>query len=51
MIEPNLMVLAQKYSCEKMICRKCFARLHKNANICRKCKNTDLRIKKKLKKN
>lgn len=27
MIEPSLKVLASKYNCEKMICRKCYARL------------------------
>merc|ERR1712121_163782 len=26
-IEPSLRMLAQKYNCEKMICRKCYARL------------------------
>merc|ERR1712062_268898 len=27
-IEPSLRLLAQKYNCDKMICRKCYARLH-----------------------
>nr|XP_015862274.2 ubiquitin-60S ribosomal protein L40-like [Peromyscus maniculatus bairdii] len=27
-IEPSLRQLAQKYNCGKMICRKCYARLH-----------------------
>ena len=27
-IEPSLRILAQKYNCDKMICRKCYARLH-----------------------
>ena len=49
MIEPNMKVLAQNYCCEKMICRRCFARLDKRAKICRKCKSTDLRQKKKIK--
>ena len=49
MIEPNLRVLAQKYNCQKLICRRCYARLNIRANICRKCKNTDLREKKKIK--
>merc|ERR1712115_731049 len=35
-IEPSLMVLAQKYNCDKMICRKCYARLHPRATNCRK---------------
>ena len=48
MIEPNSKVLAQKYTCNKMICRKCYARLNKRATICRKCHSKDLRIKKKL---
>uniref|UniRef100_A0A7M5WJY6 Ubiquitin-ribosomal protein eL40 fusion protein n=2 Tax=Clytia hemisphaerica TaxID=252671 RepID=A0A7M5WJY6_9CNID len=51
-IEPSLRLLAQKYNCEKMICRKCYARLHPRAKNCRKkkcghCNN--LRPKKKLK--
>ena len=25
-IEPSLRLLAQKYNCDKMICRKCYAR-------------------------
>ncbi|KAM9736998.1 ubiquitin-ribosomal protein eL40 fusion protein-like [Dama dama] len=36
-IEPSLRQLAQKYSCDKMICRKCYARLHLCAvNCCKK---------------
>jgi len=27
MIEPNLKNLAQKFRCDKMICRSCYARL------------------------
>jgi hypothetical protein len=27
-IEPSLKVLASKYNCEKMICRKCYVRRH-----------------------
>ncbi|XP_003748608.1 ubiquitin-60S ribosomal protein L40 [Galendromus occidentalis] len=51
-IEPSLLILASKYNCEKMICRKCYARLHPKAHNCRKrkcghCNN--LRPKKKLK--
>ena len=30
-IEPSLRILAQKYNCDKMICRKCYARLHPRA--------------------
>ena len=48
MIEPNLKKLAEKYNCDKMICRRCYARLEKRANNCRKCKSSDLRIKKKI---
>ena len=51
-IEPSLALLARKYNCDKMICRKCGARLHARAINCRKktCgHSTDLRPKKKLK--
>ncbi|CEL98446.1 unnamed protein product [Vitrella brassicaformis CCMP3155] len=51
-IEPSLAVLARKYNCEKMICRKCYARLPPRAVNCRKkkCGHTNqLRPKKKLK--
>ena len=48
MIEPNSKVLAQKYLCNRMICRRCYARLDKRATNCRKCGSTNLRIKKKL---
>ncbi|CAG9531320.1 60S ribosomal protein L40 [Acanthocheilonema viteae] len=51
-IEPSLRQLAQKYNCEKQICRKCYARLPPRATNCRKKKcghSNDLRIKKKLK--
>ncbi|GLH15502.1 Ubiquitin-60S ribosomal protein L40, partial [Gryllus bimaculatus] len=51
-IEPTLRSLAQKFNCEKMICRKCYARLHPRATNCRKkkCGHTNhLRPKKKLK--
>ncbi len=49
MIDPNLKSLAQKYLCNKLICRKCYARLDKTAINCRKCGSKNLRIKKKLK--
>jgi ribosomal protein L40E len=48
MLDPNLKSLAQKYLCNKMVCRKCYARLNQNAKNCRKCSSKDLRIKKKL---
>nr|AAG31480.1 ubiquitin-like protein [Wuchereria bancrofti] len=51
-IEPSLRQLAQKYNCEKKICRKCYARLPPRATNCRKKKcghSNDLRIKKKPK--
>ena len=51
-IEPSLRVLAQKYNCDKMICRKCYARLHPRATNCRKKKcghTSSIRPKKKLK--
>ncbi|KAJ2961272.1 hypothetical protein NQZ79_g3529 [Umbelopsis isabellina] len=50
-IEPSLKALASKYNCEKMICRKCYARLPPRATNCRKkkCGHTNqLRIKKKV---
>ena len=52
MIEPNLKLLAQKHKCDKVICRKCYARLPMRATNCRKkkCGRTkQLRLKKKLK--
>ena len=49
MIEPTMKALAQKYLCDKMICRRCYARLDKRAKNCRKCKSSDLIIKKKIK--
>jgi len=51
-IEPTLRMLAQKYNCDKVICRKCYARLHPRAVNCRKRKcghTSNLRPKKKLK--
>ena len=50
-IDPSLMELAKKKNCEKLICRRCYARLPIRAVQCRKkkCgKSKDLRIKKKL---
>ncbi|KAG2686636.1 hypothetical protein I3760_09G015600, partial [Carya illinoinensis] len=37
-IEPSLMELARKYNQEKIICRKCYARLHPRAVNCWKKK-------------
>jgi ribosomal protein L40E len=51
-IEPNLANLARKYKCDRMICRKCYARLPMRATNCRKRKcghNPDIRPKKKMK--
>ena len=51
-IDPNLIKLARKNNCEKMVCRKCYARLHLRAKNCRKRKcghSNHLRVKKKLK--
>jgi len=51
-IEPTLMALARKSNCDKMVCRKCYARLHIRAKNCRKksCGHTSqIRPKKKLK--
>jgi large subunit ribosomal protein L40e len=51
-IDPNLIKLARKNNCEKMVCRKCYARLHLRAKNCRKRKcghSNHLRLKKKLK--
>ncbi|RKF76873.1 Ubiquitin-60S ribosomal protein L40 [Golovinomyces cichoracearum] len=51
-IEPSLKALASKYNCEKMICRKCYARLPPRAVNCRKKKcghTSQLRPKKKIK--
>lgn len=53
-IEPSLLQLAKKYNCDKMICRKCYARLHAKATNCRKRKcghSNQLRPKKKSKYN
>ena len=50
--DPTLCALAKAKNCDKMICRKCYARLPLRATNCRKkkCGHTnDLRIKKKTK--
>ena len=50
--DPSLAALAKVTNCEKMVCRKCYARLPPRAKNCRKkkCGHTNqLRIKKKLK--
>jgi ubiquitin-large subunit ribosomal protein L40e len=51
-IEPSLQILARKYNQDKLVCRKCYARMHPRATNCRKksCgRTTQLRPKKKLK--
>lgn len=50
--DPSLMSIAKTVNCEKMVCRKCYARLPKRATNCRKkkCGHTNqLRPKKILK--
>ena len=50
--DPTLAQLAKSAKCDKMICRKCYARLPPRAKNCRKksCGHTSqLRPKKKLK--
>ena len=34
--DPSLAALAKSYNCDKMICRKCYARLPPRAKNCRK---------------
>mgnify|MGYP001208464896 CR=1 FL=1 len=50
--DPTLASLAKTFNCDKMVCRKCYARLPPRATNCRKkkCGHTNqLRPKKKLK--
>ena len=50
--DPTLEKLAKSNNCDKMICRKCYARLPLRSKNCRKKKcghSNDLRTKKKLK--
>lgn len=50
--DPTLASLAKANNCDKMICRKCYARLPPRATNCRKKKcghSNQLRVKKKLK--
>ena len=50
--DPTLAQLAKKINCEKLICRKCYARLPPRAKTCRKKKcghSNQLRPKKKIK--
>ena len=50
--DPSLETLAKKINCEKMVCRKCYARLPIRATHCRKkkCGHTSMiRHKKKIK--
>ena len=49
--DPSLAALAKQYNCEKMICRKCYARLPVRATQCRKKKcghSNMIRIKKRI---
>ena len=51
---PHLKELAIKFRCDRMICRKCYARLPMNAHNCRKRKcghSANIRPKKKIKEN
>jgi ribosomal protein L40E/ubiquitin len=45
-MEPSLVDLARKHNCDKMVCRKCYARLQPKATNCRKCGHAELRPKK-----
>jgi len=48
MMEPTLQVLARKYNCDKMVCRKCYNRLPLRSHNCRSkmCGHTnELRMK------
>ncbi|XP_071701220.1 ubiquitin-ribosomal protein eL40 fusion protein-like [Rutidosis leptorrhynchoides] len=47
-VAPYLGNLARKYVQDKLICRKCYARLPLRASNCRKCHSNQLRPKKKL---
>jgi ribosomal protein L40E len=49
MIDPSLETLAKKSRCDKLICRRCYARLPLHSSNCRKCSSVDLRLKHKLK--
>ncbi len=49
MISPDLEILAKETRCNKLVCRRCYARLPINAHNCRKCSSIDLRNKHKLK--
>ena len=45
-LKPELVKIAISNRIAKKICRKCYKRLPLNANVCRACKNSDLRTKK-----
>ncbi|XP_048559170.1 ubiquitin-like [Triticum urartu] len=50
-LEPNLRILPQKYNENKLVCRRCYARLPARATNCRKKKcghNNQLREKKRF---
>ena len=44
--EPELVQIVISNRMAKKICRKCYRRLPLNSNVCRGCKNPDLRTKK-----
>ena len=44
--EPELVKIVISNRMAKKICRKCYRRLPLNSNVCRACKNPDLRTKK-----
>ena len=45
-MEANLILLARKRNQDIMICRRCYARNPLRATNCRRCKSTELRMKK-----
>ena len=51
-IETSVLPVVKRKNCDKLICRKCYARLHPRAKNCRKKKcghSNQLRPKKKIK--
>ena len=44
-IEPSMRLVAHKVNCDKMICRKWYARLHPRATNCRKKAKEEAEIK------
>lgn len=49
MIDPDSEILAKKSRCNKLICRRCYARLPIDSRNCRKCSSVDIRPKHQLK--